>query len=971
MKNRLTKSALLVGLLVVFSFSSFATILSPVLGMGKASAASSSNYIFSLGFGTDDQERLKDFKDALKSNDEGNGIFDGTTVYTKGGVFDNKALALKFDQGRTSCAQAGTGPLSKTCQVFSGDHFGGPDETLYVYTGEYYCRNGKTIDGPTDKAYYKINFSVALNLAGNNGAFDGDTLQDDTRLHWVGFGSTQTPGATFYGDEKDSTVREEKDINVDRIPKGCLPDDIPSGVHESKHKDTELNNKGIVNWTVGILEKASAATKKAWQQAGATPGSTNANGNSSGGGNNTEDVDIGCTYFANPLTWVICPVIDGFEAMVNGLDKVITSQLSVGSPGNSDNPSQIFCDKSSSDLKQCDAYHSAWVSFRNIALGLLLIIGLAVIISEMAGFEFIDAYTLKKMLPRIVVAALALTLSWQLMDFFIQLSNAVGYGVRYLIYQPFVNAGFSQAIIGGGGQAALIFLGLIAGGALGVFGLLSFAATGALAVLVAFLTLMIRELVIIALVIIAPVAIILYIMPNTERYYKMWWEMFFKALLMFPMIMALIASGRVFAAMVTHGSENDPFNQILGFAAYFAPYFMIPMTFKFSGAAMSAIGGAIDNNGLTNFGRKGLQNFRSSQYQSHGGRRIEALNRSVLKKRAGVNNSLMGRASSLRGYKLDADGNVMRDANGEAIRRGRASRAAGWAIGKSAAQTAGHNLEAVQSAKQAEVAKELNDQIATGRDEEIRGLLIDKSTATEANGRMRVGDQGQRQFKSLTGAWVDEAHVDAGQSRWGNDSFAKQAALSYEIRKADKVENVDELKKNYWDAATSKTGLVGGKMSADDARGAWLGATFENAGQHLELKYTDPDTGNLRGAGFVSEIFEKKGSYPVAQMHPSTIKALRKAYDEGDDDTKRKVSSIAKTFVSSMGGGVSNVDDDGKPIMAPVGGRASTPMTNTPGAAHVAEEVNALAHYVGVLNPDTSPMDDHGANPPHPPIPPQ
>lgn len=607
MRNRIAKSALFVGLLMVFSFSSFLQIFSPALGQGNASAAESYNYTFSLGFGPNDQDGLKKLRDAIKDNDEGSDILTSTFIGVKGGVFGDKAMKLSYDSGKTGCAQSNK-VSSGACSGTTGDHFGGQDKTLYVYSGEYMCRNGKIINSASDQAYYTVRYSVSVNLGGGNGVFNGDTLKNNTRLHWVGFGSNNTSGATFYPDTKPNTVRDSRDIGINRIPKGCLPPDVPSAVSNLPDKNSEEKNVGIINKFIPILERANNSVQETWRKAGINPGSGTASASGSGGSGSGDEVDIGCTYFTSALVWVICPVIDGFEAMINELDNILTSQLSVGSPGNSDNPSNIFCDKNSSDLKQCDAYHAAWASFRNIALGVLLIIGLAVIISEMAGFEFFDAYTLKKMLPRIVVAALALTLSWQLMDFFVQLSNALGFGIRYLIYQPFVNAGFDQAVIGGGGQATLIVLGGVMLSAMGVFGVLSFIATAALAVLVAFLTIMIRELVIIALVIIAPVAIILYIMPNTEKYYKMWWEMFAKALMMFPMIMALIASGRVFAATITTGAENDVFRQILGFAAYFAPYFMIPMTFKFSGMAMSAIGGAID--GQTVGMRQGLSKYR-------------------------------------------------------------------------------------------------------------------------------------------------------------------------------------------------------------------------------------------------------------------------------------------------------------------------------------------------------------------------
>lgn len=332
---------------------------------------------------------------------------------------------------------------------------------------------------------------------------------------------------------------------------------------------------------------------------------------------NKSEVDVGCDYSINPLTWIVCPLIDGFEQLINGLDNLITSQLSVGSPGNSDNPNQIFCDstteKDGGSFKTCRAYHSAWSSFRNIALGMLVIASLIIIISEMSGLEFFDAYTIRKLLPRLLVAALAITLSWQLMQFLVTLTNALGYGIRFLIYQPFVHAGLDQATLSGGGATAVAFLGIAAGTALEIFGLLSFAVTGALAVLLAFLVLILRQLVIIVLIIIAPVAIAAYILPNTQNGFRIWWDSFAKALLMFPIIAAFIATGRVFAAVASQGDSTV--GQIIGFAAYFAPYFMIPLTFRLAGSTMSTIGNAINQRSQGGF--QALRQGRSTKAKTN------------------------------------------------------------------------------------------------------------------------------------------------------------------------------------------------------------------------------------------------------------------------------------------------------------------------------------------------------------------
>ncbi|HVV66487.1 MAG TPA: hypothetical protein VHB72_00240 [Candidatus Saccharimonadales bacterium] len=382
---------------------------------------------------------------------------------------------------------------------------------------------------------------------------------------------------------------------------------------DCKQRITDVGNVQIV-----IFDGSGNTTKSPpISDPSVTPGSSDGGGNSSAGSVPT----LSCNVSFNPLTWVICPAVQGMVSIIGDLDNAINSQLSVGSPGNSDDPNQIFCDKNTASdnggqqaVNNCEAYYSAWSSFRDIALGLLAVVGLAIIISEMSGLEFFDAYTVRKVLPRLIFAAIAITLSWQLMQFFVTLTNDLGYGIRWLIYQPFVKAGIDSATLSGGAVTAV---GLATGSAiiaLSIFGLLSFAATAALAVFLAFLTLIIRQLLIIILVIIAPVAIIAYVLPNTQGVYKLWWGTFSKALLMFPIIAAFIAAGRVFAA-ISDNSSSGILGQLMGFAAYFAPYFLIPMTFRFAGGAISAIGGFVNDRGRGAFDRLG--SYRKNKFDTN------------------------------------------------------------------------------------------------------------------------------------------------------------------------------------------------------------------------------------------------------------------------------------------------------------------------------------------------------------------
>src|SRR5690606_17646951 len=104
-----------------------------------------------------------------------------------------------------------------------------------------------------------------------------------------------------------------------------------------------------------------------------------------------------------------------------------------------------------------------------------------------------------------------------------------------------------------------------------------------LSIVIAFLVLLARQLFIIALVLVAPLAILAWIFPGNDKIWKSWWSIFSKLLMMFPLIMLLLAVGKVFAILLNEGSggalDGAIINPILKLLAYMLPYALIPLTF--------------------------------------------------------------------------------------------------------------------------------------------------------------------------------------------------------------------------------------------------------------------------------------------------------------------------------------------------------------------------------------------------------
>ncbi|HSX15594.1 MAG TPA: hypothetical protein VLF40_02280 [Candidatus Saccharimonadales bacterium] len=642
------------------------------------------------------------------------------------------------------------------------------------------------------------------------------------------------------------------------------------------------------------------------------------------------------------LNWLICPVITIAAKAANVLDGIIMSTLDVDVAPIFDNTNVPGPSK---------GYYTAWNSFRIIAVALMTIAGIAMVAAQAFGFEFLDAYTIRKVLPRLLIAIIGISLSWQLMRLAVSFFDTVGFDIRTLMYAPFKALG-GTINIGVGvlttlGVGALIFLNPAS---------LTFILTALLAAFVGFVILVLRQVAIIMLIIVAPVAIACYVLPNTQKVWKLWIDNFLGLMLMFPIISALIAAGHIFSAVALRSGGGGGFAstlvaQALGIIAYFIPYFLLPLAARLATGVIGNLAGFVNNSGKGLFDR--MKKYRAEQ----GALRRERRGRIWNARRADWSSRML-KSSDNKGF-------VRRNA----LYWG--SRAVG-----------GHNAAASSSARNAAVQKEINDQIQTGDDTEPRALTAFQD-ATSSTG-----------WRSLGGREIEYAYVRRARARWGRDPYAMQAALSYEMRKASSEEEIKTLTENYGKVAQQWG------MSDSMATSTWVGAAFANQNAHLEYKQMRFDGGQNKGVAggakmvmnqqnagyqkFVGEIYEARGSYNLAQMGSNTIRELENAYtlavNTGDVKMQEQVQGIAEMFMSRYGSGVAGGADEETLKIQQAQQQAQQgqqgPMqgnyqTNTPGSAHTAERVRRFAFNVGVYRPDMPPQPKAPSPGPMPTIPPQ
>lgn len=302
---------------------------------------------------------------------------------------------------------------------------------------------------------------------------------------------------------------------------------------------------------------------------------------------------------ARSLGWIICPVMsllgEAAEGIYNG---AVEPALNV--------EPKLFSDANSN-------VEEAWSVFRNIANVIFVILMLVVIFSQLTGVG-IDNYGIKKILPKLIVVAVLINLSYILCVLAVDISNILGNSFQNLFRAMADGMTLKLDITGADvGKEALItggtILGIVILGRLvsltGEFWMHRYVAiallVGALGVAISifflFILLAAREAAIVVLIVLAPVAVVLYALPNTKSIFNKWLKMFEGLLLVYPIAGLLVGGGDYVSALLLSVGMNDFFGSLTAMVAGILPIFFIPTVLKSSFSALGSLGTRISSMG--------------------------------------------------------------------------------------------------------------------------------------------------------------------------------------------------------------------------------------------------------------------------------------------------------------------------------------------------------------------------------------
>ena len=253
----------------------------------------------------------------------------------------------------------------------------------------------------------------------------------------------------------------------------------------------------------------------------------------------------------------------------------------------------------------------AWNFFRDIANVIFVLLFLWVIFSQVSSIG-ISNYGIKKILPKLIVGAILLNLSFYICQLAVDLSNILGFTLKEALEGAVSGVGGSSS-----NSAILSGLGAAVAGILVLTGTVLFAALAVsiptllslmLVLLVVLVILIVRQAAIVLLISIAPLAFAAWLLPNTESLFKKWVSMFRGLLMVFPIISLLYGAGKLAGAILATTATSDSNDTVItmqfaALAASILPLGATPFVLKSSLNSLGSIGAKIGKMSANAHGR--------------------------------------------------------------------------------------------------------------------------------------------------------------------------------------------------------------------------------------------------------------------------------------------------------------------------------------------------------------------------------
>gem|GEM_PF-2671828 len=280
------------------------------------------------------------------------------------------------------------------------------------------------------------------------------------------------------------------------------------------------------------------------------------------------------------IGWIICPALTFLAGITDEAFNVIEQFLQI-------NPALLD--------QESDTY-AFWQVMRDFANIAFVIVFLIIIFSQLTSLG-VSNYGVKKTLPRLIVGAILVNISFFVCQLAVDISNITGASIYQVLTSLPTGAGGEDASGNVGGWVVVIASAILAGSAAILAISVPVLLAALLAVAVILLILMARFAIVIMLTVLAPLAFVALLLPNTEPLFKKWLKLFTSMLVLYPIVALVFGASTIAAQIIANagGEINDGFLQVTALGVAALPLILIPSILKNSLNAAGTLGTKLGN----------------------------------------------------------------------------------------------------------------------------------------------------------------------------------------------------------------------------------------------------------------------------------------------------------------------------------------------------------------------------------------
>lgn len=399
--------------------------------------------------------------------------------------------------------------------------------------------------------------------------------------------STSVYAADATWDGHDLTYSNKKYTRLtdnNKVKKFNLPDNSLVYVNEDKNK----KEVKVIYFPSGEISSLSSATYAVYSFT--PPDTYNQTDTSTISIDPPSENSTSTSCDVQGIGWFICPVsnwlADGIDFMYSALQEFLKT-------------------KPLETTNQNSGIYLAWVIMRNISNVAFIVAFLVIIYSQLTSVG-ISNYGVKKMIPRLVIAAVLVNLSFTICAILLDLSNIAGYAFQ----DAFMGIKNTISTVGENTSTwtwSEVISTALSNGALAI-GAITFttellpmlvpaATLAGLTLLLILLIMAARQALIIILIIISPLAFVCYLLPGTEKWFKKWRDSFLTMLVFFPAFSVVFGGAQLAGILIIQNASgpNGAIMHVLGMLVQIIPLAITPLIMKFSGGVLGKFAGFVND----------------------------------------------------------------------------------------------------------------------------------------------------------------------------------------------------------------------------------------------------------------------------------------------------------------------------------------------------------------------------------------